>query len=139
MIYLFHSFVDLVPNFVLVAENLTETFDVIAGPVAHRFAVSTERIAHQVVLALNADHHETVRMQIDVHVAAHRALAALEHGLHVSHHRIVVLPLVQVIAVESGDLVFPEELPFGQRMFLEHVMRFDDNHRGGSLETYTGL
>ena len=46
---------------------------------------------------------------------------------------------MQVVSVESSELILPEELPLGQRMFFEHVMRLDNHHRSCSLETYTSL
>ena len=131
--------VDLIVNLILVAENPAEALHVLARPVAHRLAVGAEAVAHQIVRAVDTDDYEAVGVQIDVHVAADGPLAALEHGLHVAHDRIVILSFVQMIAVEGRNLVLPEKLPFRQRMLFEHMVRLDDDHRGGRFEADASL
>ena len=46
---------------------------------------------------------------------------------------------MQEHSVPVAHLVFPVLLPFRQRIFLQETVCTDDEHRSGSLETYTTL
>src|SRR5690349_24118970 len=43
---------------------------------------------------------------------------------------------MQPVAVELSQLILPAELPFREHVFLQRVMRFDDDHGGGSFEAH---
>ena len=131
--------VNLVVDNVLETENLAEALHILVAPVAHDLAVGAELVAHQVVLAVDTHHDITVGIEIHVDIAADRNLRTLQHGLHVPHHRIVVLTLVQPVAVELRDLVLPEQLPLGEGVLLEHLVGGDDEDGACGLESHSAL
>src|SRR5690606_19643451 len=103
----FVGFVNLVPDHGLVAENLAETSHIFPAPSAVHFTVLAEFAAHQVVGRLDAGYLETVRHEVDKHLAGYVFLAVLQVRFDVAHHRVEYLAFVHPVAVEGSQLVFP--------------------------------
>jgi hypothetical protein len=72
--------------------------------------------------------------QRDADVAADAGLAGIQQRLDVPHHGIEVQPLMQQIAIEAAEVLFPELLPLGQHELLELAMRLDQHQRRRRLE-----
>ncbi len=91
------------------------------------------------MLALASEHREVVWHERNLHITCHMFLHAFHHGFHVSHNRVEIHCLMHLLAVPSGNLLFPIELALCEHMLLEKMMRLDDNHRGCGLKAYASL
>ena len=55
-----------------------------------------------------------------------RSCECVKQGLDVAERGIEVLPLMQPVTVEGGELVLPEGLPLGEHELLELAVRGDE-------------
>ena len=129
----------MVIDFVLVGQQFDETFGVIGGPTFVHFAVGAKRCVHKIVLGFYAFQRKTVGMQGDIHLAGNIGLAVGQKRFHIPHHGIKVLTFVQVHSVEIGQVFLVLQLPFGERVLFEQMVRFDDDERCGGLKAHAAL
>src|SRR5690242_16558379 len=78
-------------------------------------------------------------VKFNMNVTGHVCLCVLEESLHVSHYGIKMLPFVQPVAVELGQLFFPRKLPFREDMFFQGMMCLNDQHGGGRFESHAAF
>src|SRR5450432_1472683 len=123
----------------LVTEYLRKSFHVIPGPALVHFAITAEFRAHQVMFALYAGNGEPVGLQRDKYFSADRYLCVLKEFLDISHRGIQHLAFMQPVAIPGAQLILPIELPLGQGMFFQQVMRLDNDQRGSGFETHPSL
>ena len=67
------------------------------------------------------------------------ALRRSEERLHIGHHRLKILTLVEEHAVPVGDLVLPVLLPLAQSRLFEQAVCLNDDLRSSGLEAYPSL
>src|SRR5690606_31638999 len=123
----------------LVTKYLGESLHVIARPRIIHFTVTAKFARHQVVCGFNSDHSKPVGVQFNKHLATDRLLCALQERFNIAHHRVVHLSFMHPVTVKRRQLVFPAQLPFGEGMLFQGMVRFDDNQWSSSLEPYASF
>ncbi len=74
--------------------------------------------------------------ELDRNAARDDVLRGIEKGLHVAHHRVEVLRLVEQHAVEVGEVILLIPLPLGEDDLLQLPMRLNEDERRRGLERH---
>ena len=93
-------------------------------------------VATNDVRFLDAEQFEAIRVELDEYCSGDVLLGVFQKGFDIAHHRVEVLALVQQHAIPVGQLLFPVLLPFGEHVFFQQVVGFDNNERRRRLEAH---
>ncbi len=128
------------PDRGLVTEYLAEATYIITGKAGIHFTVLTKLAAHKIVWRLDADHLEAIGHAGCTNTSPVTVLLGVfEVSFNVTHYRVQDLSFVQPVAIELCQLVFPVQLPFGEHVFLQCMVCFQDHHRSGCFESYAAF
>src|ERR1043166_8899886 len=111
----------------------------VTGPEPILLAVGRHRAVHHREGASSAGHHETAGGDMHAGLAGHPLLGARDEGLDVPERRVEVVTLVEPVAVETAELILPEDLPLGERHLLQLAVRRDEQQGGAGLEADPAL
>ena len=118
---------------------LNKALSIFGCPALLHFTIFAELRFHEVVFRFYTDGRERKRAELEDCRTVNVTLAFLKHGFDVTHHRFEILAFVEEHSVPVGHLIFPVLLPFAQCVFFEEAVSTDNQHRSGSLETYTAF
>ena len=71
--------------------------------------------------------------------SGHVLLRISQESLDVAGHRLQKLPFVYHCAIPVGELLLPVQLPFGEHVLFQGVVRLDDYQRRGGFKTDAAL
>ena len=121
------------------AEQLDEALGILRGPTVVHFTIFAELRLREVVVTVYTHRLQGVRTKLEDSGAVDMALRRSEERLHVGHHRLKILTLVEEHAVPVGDLILPVLLPLAQSRLLEQAVCLNDDLRSSGLEAYPPL
>ena len=131
--------IDFVVDGGLVAKNFCETTDILAAPRGVHFTVAAKPAVHQVMRAFDAVEGKSVGVHGTEYRSADRQLAVFEETFDVAHGWVEHLAFVKPVAIPGGQLFFPMQLPLGEGVFFQQVVRFDDEEGGGGFKAHTAF
>src|SRR5688572_30060684 len=120
----------------LVAKYPAESSYIVTGEACIHFTILTKLAIHQVKLTFNTCHLEAIWIQLYKHISCHIALCSFQESFDITHYGIEYLSFMEPVAIKLCKLVLPVELPFGEYMFLQCMVRLENDHRSCSFKTY---